>query len=128
MPKKTTRHKKVSKPKPRAKAKKSAPKHKAAKGKPATLIVVSPQKKKVGHIIHYYNKIGVGIIKLADGELAVGDEISIEGSHTKIKQKVNSMQYMHKAVNLARKGQEVGLKVSDRVRKRDAVYKIVKKI
>lgn len=134
MAKKTSKKKTVSKAKPRAKAKKAAPKKPSAaklkpiKGKPATIIVVAPQKKLVGHVVHYYNKINVGIVRVTDHEVAMGDEISIEGAHTKIKQKVSSMQLEHKPVNIARKGQTIGLKVSGRVRKSDAVYKIVRQM
>lgn len=131
-----------SKVKPKVKARKLAPKKKAARaakakiqihkikpipGKPATLIVAAPEKRLVGRIEHFYNKISVGIIKLTDSDLSLGDEISIEGPHTSIKQKVDSMQVEHEKVNIARIGQVVGLKVKDRVHEKDAVYKIIKK-
>ncbi len=130
-----------AKSKSRAKAKKSAQKKKAARkvkhavkrlrpipGKPATLVVAAPEKRMVGKITHYYNKIGVGIIELTDSDLAVGDEISIEGVHTNFQQKVQSMQVEHQAVNIARVGQVIGLKVKDRVHEKDVVYKIIKKM
>ena len=135
MPKKTVKRKKVSKPKklaPKRKAsskpKSGSPKLKPMAGKPASIIIVAPQKKLVGHIVHFYNKIGVGIVKISGYDLVVGDEISIEGAHKKISQKVSSMQLEHKPLSVARKGQTVGTKVSGRVRKGDAVYKVVKQL
>ncbi|HIK00185.1 TPA: translation elongation factor-like protein [archaeon] len=82
----------------------------------------------VGKVTHYYNKIGVGIIELTDSDLAVGDEISIEGMHTNFQQKIQSMHVEHQAVNIARVGQVVGLKVKDRVHEKDIVYKVIKKM
>ena len=112
----------------KGKAKASAPRLKPISGKPATLIVAAPQKRLVGKVTHFYNKISVGIIELTDSDLAVGDEISIEGPHTNFKQKVDSMQVEHAVVSLARIGQVVGLKVKDRVHEKDAVYKVIRKM
>jgi len=82
------------------------------------------QKKLIGKIAHYYSKIGVAVIDLED-ELSVGDEISIEGATTNLRQKVESMQVEHKNIETAKAGDSVGLKVIDRVREQDAVYKVV---
>ncbi len=82
------------------------------------------EKKLIGKIAHYYTKIGVAVIDLSDA-LSVGDEISIEGSTSNVRQKVESMQVEHKNIKTAKSGDSVGLKVLDRVREEDAVYKIV---
>ncbi len=82
------------------------------------------EKKLIGKIAHYYTKIGVAVIDLSD-ELSVGDEISVEGASTNVRQKVESMQVEHKDIEAAKAGDSVGLKVIDRVREGDAVYKIV---
>jgi len=83
-----------------------------------------PEKKLVGEIEHYYTDLGVAVIKLA-GELKKGDKISIEGATTNIQQSVASMQIEHKSVEAGKKGQSVGMKVKDRVREKDKVYKVV---
>lgn len=80
-------------------------------------------KKPVGKIKHYFNKIGVAVIELSD-ELKVGDNISIEGSEA-FEQKVDSMQIDRAPVESATKGQAIGLKVIDKVREGDSVFKIV---
>jgi len=83
------------------------------------------EKKLVGKIAHYYTNIGVAVIDLTDS-LSVGDEISIEGASTTFQQTVDSMQIMHKNIQKAKKGDSIGLKVKDRVREGDDVYKIIK--
>ena len=82
------------------------------------------EKKLVGKIVHYYSKIGVAVVDLEDS-LSKGDQISIEGTTTNIQQAVDSMQVEHSEVAAAKKGDSVGMKVKDRVRPGDAVYKVV---
>jgi len=81
-------------------------------------------KKLVGKITHYFSKISVAIIKLTD-ELGVGDEILVQGQETNFRQKVESMQIEHENIDKAKAGDEVGLKVIDKVREKDSVYKVL---
>jgi len=78
---------------------------------------------KVGRITHFYKKIGVAILELTD-LLQVGDTIHISGHATDLTQKVESMQIEHQNVQIADKGQCIGLKVRGEVREKDAVYKV----
>ncbi|MEK6839849.1 MAG: EF-Tu/IF-2/RF-3 family GTPase [Nanoarchaeota archaeon] len=78
----------------------------------------------MGYISHYFSGIGVGIIELTQGILKVGDKIRIKGQTTEFTQKIDSMQYDHAQVKDAKTGQSVGIKVSDRVREHDKVYKM----
>jgi putative protease len=82
------------------------------------------EKKLIGKISHYYGKIGVAVVELTD-KLSVGDNISIEGVATNVQQGVDSIQIEHEDIQVAKKGDAIGLKVKDRVREGDAVYKIV---
>jgi len=82
------------------------------------------EKKLVGRVTHYYNKIGVAVVELED-TLRIGDEISIEGKTTNLRQKVESMQIEHQPIQEAKAGDSIGLKVVDRVREGDLVFKIV---
>ncbi len=82
------------------------------------------EKKEIGVITHYFGKISVAAIKLSD-ELCVGDKISIEGAHTNFEQTVDSMQIEHQSIEKAKAGDEVGIKVAERVREGDRVYKII---
>ncbi len=81
------------------------------------------EKKLVGKITHYFTNIGVGVIDL-EGELRVGDRISIEGATTNFQQDVKSIQIHNKDVEAAKKGDSIGIKVDDRVREGDQVFKI----
>ena len=78
--------------------------------------------KPIGKITHYYSKIGVGIIELSE-TLKAGETIKIKGHSTDLEQTVDSMQVDHKAVEEAKKGDVIGVKVSEHVREGDEVYK-----
>lgn len=77
----------------------------------------------VGKVTHYFTKISVAVVDLK-APLEVGDRILIKGSTTDLEQVVESMQIEHKNVQRAEAGQSIGLKVKDRVREKDTVYKI----
>jgi putative protease len=76
----------------------------------------------VGHVTHFFSKISVAVIELK-APLAVGDTIVIKGPTTDFEQIVESMQIEHKNVQRAEAGQSIGLKVVQRVREKDTVYK-----
>jgi putative protease len=80
--------------------------------------------KEVGRVTHYFTKIGVAVVNLTD-TLSVGDKILVKGAVTNFEQTVESMQIEHKNVSIAQGGQSVGLKVNQRVREGDKVYRIV---
>lgn len=77
--------------------------------------------KLVGKITHFFTNIKVAVIKLS-GTLNVNDTIRIKGASTNFKQKIGSIQIEHKSLTSAKKGQDIGVKVKDRVREGDAVY------
>jgi putative protease len=79
--------------------------------------------KLIGRVTHYFSKIGVAVIELSD-TLKVGDTIRIVGGTTDFTQKVESMEIEHKKVEEAKKGDSVGLEVSQKVREGYKVYKI----
>ncbi len=76
----------------------------------------------VGHVTHFFSKIGVGIVELTL-PLAVGDRILVKGPLTDFEQTVDSMQMEHKAVERAEGGESVGLKMVQAAKERDTVYK-----
>jgi len=79
----------------------------------------------VGEITHYFSKIEVCVIKVTKGEIHVGDKIQIKGAATDFSQTITSLQIESVNVNKARKGQLVGLKVSQKVKAGDKVYKVI---
>jgi len=78
----------------------------------------------IGKITHYFNKIGVGVIEITDGTLAVGDTIRIKGGDRDFTQEIASMQIDRQEVAAAAVGQAIGLKVDQEVKEGDEVYKI----
>ena len=81
------------------------------------------EEKKVGVIIKFFGNIGVAAIKLTDDSLRVGDTIHIKGHTTDLTQKVESMQIENQSVEEAAPGADIGIKIGDRVRENDVVYK-----
>lgn len=76
----------------------------------------------VGRITHFFSKISVAVIELSK-PLKVGDTIVVKGPTTDFEQPVDSMQIEHKEVQKAEAGQSIGLKVLQRARETDLVYK-----
>ncbi len=81
------------------------------------------KEKEIGKITHYFTNIGVGIIKLSD-TLKVDETIHIKGATTDFTQTVGSIQIEHEEQKVAKKGDEVGIKVDEKVREGDIVYRI----
>jgi len=76
----------------------------------------------VGRITHFFTRISVAVVELS-APLAVGDRIVIKGPTTDFEQVVESMQIEHENVERAEAGQSIGLKVVQRAREKDVVYK-----
>jgi putative protease len=79
----------------------------------------------VGKVSDYFAKIGVVAIKITAEGVRVGDRIRFSGHTTNFSQEIESLQIEHESVQEAAVGSEVGMKVSERVRTHDTVYKIV---
>jgi len=79
--------------------------------------------KEIGIIEHYYGHISVGIIKLADG-LKVGEQIHVKGGSSDFTQIVSSMQIEHVNLSEAKVGDAIGIKIEQKVRPGDKVYKV----
>ncbi len=80
------------------------------------------ERREIGRITHYYPKISVAVVELK-APLSVGDKILIKGSTTNFEQITESMQIEHKDIQTADAGKSIGLKVKDKVRVGDIVYK-----
>ena len=80
--------------------------------------------KEIGKISHYFSKIGVCVVEITNGNLKVGEKIRIKGATSDVMMVVDSMQVDHRNVDEANKGDSIGMKVSDKVREQDIVYKI----
>jgi len=78
--------------------------------------------REVGKVSHFFSRINVAVIEVKD-TISVGDQIFIKGPTTDIEQAVDSMEIEHEKVRQATAGHSVGMKVKDRVRENDVVYK-----
>jgi len=78
----------------------------------------------IGVVQHYFDKIGVGAIEITEGELAVGDTIHIKGHTSDFTTTVESMQIEHDKVEKAKKGDSIGIGITERVRENDKVFKV----
>lgn len=78
----------------------------------------------IGKITHYFDHIGVAVLRVTEGSVNEGDRIFI-GEDEGFEQEVKSMQVDHKAVAKADEGEEVGLKVDQEVKTGDIVYKVI---
>ena len=74
----------------------------------------------IGKITHFYSHLGVGIITLT-APLKVGDTIHIKGHTTDFTQTADSLQLNHQDVSAGKKGDEVGVKLDQKVRHGDTV-------
>jgi len=81
------------------------------------------EEKLVGKITHYYGKINVAIVELS-APLKIGDKIHLKGHETDFEQTVSSMQIEHQNVEIAKKGEVIGLKVDQKIREGDEIYLI----
>jgi len=79
---------------------------------------------KIGEVEHFFTNISVAAIKITDGELKIGDTIHIVGANTDFKQKIETMEINRNPVQTVKSGDDVGIKVKDRVREHDIVYKV----
>lgn len=77
----------------------------------------------IGVITHYFGNASVAAIKLTK-PLKVGETIHIKGHTTDFQTTISSMQVEHETVQEAKKGSSIGIKVSDKCREHDKVYKV----
>jgi len=103
-PRRAPRLKKVKKVK-KAKVKKTKKAPAKAKGKGK-----GKKEKVLGHVTHYYDRIGVAIVEVKTS-IAVGDVITFRRGTVEFTQPVRSLQIEHASVAKAKRGEQVGLKV-----------------
>ena len=77
--------------------------------------------KEIGKISSFFSHVSVAAIKLT-GKLKVGDKVHIKGNTTDFEDTIGSMQIEKKEVKEAKKGDHIGIKVSEKVRPNDTVF------
>ena len=81
------------------------------------------KEQEIGKVSGFFARPVVAAIELTDS-LKVGDKIHFKGHTTDLEMVVGSMQINNQNVTDAVAGDSVGIKVTDRVRKGDSVYKV----
>lgn len=83
------------------------------------------EEKQIGKVFSFFSKISVAAIELTDDNLALGDKIRVKGATTDFEQEVESMQIEGKEVQEVGPGKSAGIKVKDKVRPGDIIYKLI---
>jgi putative protease len=79
---------------------------------------------KVGEVVKFFAKVGVAAVVITENSLKPGDTLHFKGHTTDFTQRIDSMQIDNKPVEQAKLGDDVGLKVNERVRPGDIAYKV----
>lgn len=79
---------------------------------------------RIGSVIKFFEKTSIAAVKLDFGELCVGDVIRIKGASTDFTQPVEDLEYDHKKVQKALRGQFTGIKLNRPAKPFDLVYKV----
>lgn len=80
-------------------------------------------KERIGTVTHYFDHPQVGAIDLEE-VVELGDVLQFSGHTTDFRQTITSMEVDHQAVEVAGPGDEVAVKVEERVREGDEVYRV----
>ena len=79
----------------------------------------------VGVVVNYYAKLGVVALKVTNGTIKTGDLLKYKGHTTDFTEAVTSMEIEKQPVEQAQAGDLVGVKVKEKVREKDKVYRVV---
>lgn len=83
------------------------------------------KEQEIGYVSKFFAQISVAAIEITAGKLSVGDTIHVKGHTSDLKEQIDSMQIEHESVETAKKGDSIGVKVTDKVRRKDKVFKLV---
>jgi translation elongation factor EF-1alpha len=82
------------------------------------------EEEKVGKVEKFFAKPSVAAIEVTVGMLRIGDRLHFKGHTTDFEDTITSMQVEKEPIEEAKPGDLVGIKVKERVRENDTVYKI----
>lgn len=79
---------------------------------------------RIGEVMKFFSKPSVAAVKITDGEIQVGDTLKFTGHTTDFTMPIDSMEVNNQKVPKAVAGDFIGIKVLDRVRPGDEVFKV----
>ena len=79
----------------------------------------------VAVIVKFFSKPSVAALQVTDGSIKTGDTLRYVGHTTDFTEVVTSMEIDNQSVEEAKAGDLIGVKVKERVRENDKVYKVV---
>ena len=79
----------------------------------------------VAVVVKFFSKPGVAALEVTHSGIKKGDLLRYKGNTTDFTEEVASMEVDNQPIEEAKVGDLVGLKVKDRVRENDKVYKVV---
>jgi putative protease len=80
--------------------------------------------KKVGVVVKFFAKPSVAAIEVTDGNIRQGDTLRYKGHTTDFTDQVGSIEVDNQPIEEAKAGDLIGVKVKERVRENDLIYKI----
>ena len=84
----------------------------------------APKKEKpIGVVTHFYGHISVAIVKF-NTAVKRGTKVAFRRGDEEYIETLNSMQFDHKDIHSAKKGQEVGVKVNEKIKEGFEVFEI----
>jgi putative protease len=83
------------------------------------------EEEKVGRVQKFFTKPSVAAIEMTAGIVQIGDKLHFKGHTTDFEDTVTTMEMENQPIQEAKQGDLIGIKVKDRVRENDTVYKIV---
>ena len=83
------------------------------------------EEEQVGVVAKFFAKPSVAAVKVTQGTIKSGDTLRFVGHTTDFVDQVTSMEVNNQSVDEAKAGDFIGLKVKERVRENDRVYKVL---
>jgi len=81
--------------------------------------------KEVGIVVKFFAKPSVAAIEIKGGSIRKGDLLRYKGHTTDFTEEVGSMEVDNQPIEEAKAGDLLGIKVKEKVRENDKIYKVV---
>jgi hypothetical protein len=91
---------------------------------PAPREVAASTPIRVGRVLHFFPRARAASLAIESGELRVGDLLHFRGHTTDFCQRLECLELEGRPAQRAGAGQTVGVAVAQRVRERDAVFRL----